>query len=151
MAALLVEKGYVRTIGQAFRKYLGRGRPAYAERFKPDFDLAVDALREAGGVSVLCHPLTLGLDVEDLSTIRCPLGEFVAGLAARGLDAIEVHYADHTSAQRQFFEALARDCGLLASGGSDFHGLTERARRAGFARALPYELLADLRRRAETR
>ena len=110
VADALIRKGIVRSRQEAFNRYLMRGRPAYVEPMGPSVEEAFALIREMGGFASLAHPQT----VKDLS----PLKEW-AGL---GLEGLEVHYAGHTPAERKRYSDIARSLGLLATGGSDFHG-----------------------------
>lgn len=114
IARVLVEMGVVATVEDAFRRFLGRGCPAYVPRARFPTAGAVRLIREAGGVAVLAHPgLTHGEEIIDK-------------LSASGLGGIEVEYPEHTAEQREFFHGLARRYGLIATGGSDYHGTNDR-------------------------
>ena len=114
-AQAMVARGYVTSSKDAFNRYLGRGKPGYVNRFRLAAEPAISVIRDAGGVSVLAHPSTLGLGAQALS--QC-----VAGLAAYGLSGIEVYYSEHNPAQVKEYLALAQTLNLVATGGSDFHG-----------------------------
>lgn len=114
VARALVEQGLVRDVKDAFERYLGRGRPGYVPRRKLHPAEAVRRVRAAGGVPVLAHPGLMGDDVT--------LGE----LLAAGLQGIEVHYPEHRPRQVRKYARLAREYALIATGGSDFHGVGER-------------------------
>lgn len=115
IAQVMVEKGYVSSKREAFDRYLGRGKPAYADRRRLTAEATIELIREAGGVSVLAHPYVLKLSKADLT-------DFVRRLKAVGLVGIEVYYSEHTPDLQKLYLALAEECGLLATGGSDFHG-----------------------------
>jgi hypothetical protein len=92
-------------------------------------------LHDAGGVASLAHPGVLRRD------------ELIAPLAAAGLDALEALHSDHDDATEARYRGLARDLGLLVTGGSDFHGeLQHRATRFGALSMSSVEL--DALRRA---
>ena len=78
------------------------------------------AIRNAGGVSSLAHAIWYP-DVEAM----------VRGLAAEGLDAIEVFHPDHGPEEEARFGGLARELGLAATAGSDFHGVPEGRKHPG--------------------
>ncbi len=115
VARAMVEKGYVRSCEEAFDKYLAKGRPAYVDRFRLSSSDSVRIIRDAGGVAVLAHPFTLELDNGGLRRIVAELREF-------GLQGIEAYYSEHSQDQTRRYVALAREMGLLTTGGSDFHG-----------------------------
>jgi predicted metal-dependent phosphoesterase TrpH len=111
----MVERGYVKTVREAFDRYLAAGKPAHVPRKKLTPEDAVRLLRRAAGVPVFAHP---GLSDRD---------ELIPSLIAAGLMGIECFYSEHSAAQRGGYVALCRQHGLLATGGSDFHGPTVRA------------------------
>ena len=82
-AAAMVEKGYVASRQEAFDRYLGKGKPAYAERRRLSPSDTIRLIRGAGGVPVLAHPFTLNLGRSDLRKL---IGE----LTREGLLGIEV-------------------------------------------------------------
>jgi predicted metal-dependent phosphoesterase TrpH len=115
VARVMVERGYVKTVREAFDKYLAAGKPANVQRKKLTPEDAVRLLRRAGGVPVFAHP---GLSDRDA---------LIPSLVAAGLMGIECFYSEHTPAQRGSYVELCRRHGLLATGGSDFHGPPVRA------------------------
>jgi predicted metal-dependent phosphoesterase TrpH len=115
-ARLLIQKGYVRSFDEAFRRYLGESAPTYVERFAPYVPVAIQRVIDAGGLPVLAHPIRLGfrdLDAEE---------KFIAELRDAGLRGIEVFHSDHRPADMERYAAIARKYNLAISGGSDFHG-----------------------------
>lgn len=145
-ASVLVKKDYAADIPDAFNRYLGRGCPAYVERFRLGAGEAIELAHRAGGVAVLAHPLTLGVEGEDLAAL---LGR----LAAQGLDGMEAYYASYPRETRHTLAALARRHGLIPSGGSDYHGRFKPDTRLGVGRGdltVPDEVLEELRATATT-
>ncbi len=114
-AALMIEKGYVKTIQSAFQRFLMRGKPAYEIRQRLDSRQAIEAIRSAGGVPVLAHPDQTHLEGEALDVL-------VKELADLGLAGIEVYCSGYTSSQSRQYSRLAEKYNLVRSGGSDFHG-----------------------------
>jgi predicted metal-dependent phosphoesterase TrpH len=106
----MVHRGYVRSVREAFDRYLRAGGPASAPRRKLTPEQAVALVRKAGGVPVLAHP---GLADRDA---------LIAPLVAAGLLGIESYYPEHSAAQTQAYLDLCRRHGVVATGGSDFHG-----------------------------
>lgn len=116
IARLMIRKGYVKTLDEAFDRYIGTGRPAYVDKYRIECGTAIDLIRNAGGIAVLAHPGVLppieGIGFEDL----------VRGLTAMGLGGIEVYYPSHSSAKTALYRKTAERFGLIATGGTDYHG-----------------------------
>ncbi len=115
IAKVLVEKGYVSGFDSAFSKYLGKGRPAYVEKDRMGSREAIETILDFSGLPVLAHPYTLNQPEEIQRS-------FIEELAGLGLKGIEIFYPDHTKAQKRFYGEIARDLGLVQTGGTDFHG-----------------------------
>ena len=114
-AGVLVDRGYVRDLNEAFERYLAKGAPAYEEKRRLSVAAALDLARREGAVPVLAHPVSLRLPDDELA-------QRLAEWQALGLQGVEVLYPRHDSALRSRLGELARDLGLLATGGSDYHG-----------------------------
>jgi 3',5'-nucleoside bisphosphate phosphatase len=110
LAEALVERGVVTDIREAFDRYLGEQGLAYCNPSRPQPTDAVDWIREAGGVCVIAHPGLYG-DVT-----------IVEEIIKHGVHGIEVYHSDHSPEDEQRYTAIAERYGLLATGGSDFHG-----------------------------
>ncbi len=115
-ARLLIQKGYVRSFDEAFRRYLGESAPSYVERFAPFVEAAIQRVIDAGGLPVLAHPIRLGFRDPKLEE------NFIRDLRDAGLRGIEVFHSDHSPDDMQRYAGLARKYDLAVSGGSDFHG-----------------------------
>lgn len=115
VADALVARGVVQHRSEAFDRYLSPGRPAYVTRYAPPVQEVIDAVRGAGGVSVVAHPWGR----TDPSALQ---EDGLAALQTRGLAGIEADHQDHTPAQRAELKAIARNLGLLVTGSSDYHG-----------------------------
>lgn len=116
IAGVLVQKGYCTDIADAFERYLASGRPAYVHRPRLTPEEAIAAARASGGVPVLAHPHTIGLDRPR------EMAELLERLSASGLVGIECHYGTYQEPGRRGMLALADRFGLVPSGGSDYHG-----------------------------
>jgi hypothetical protein len=114
-AQVLLKKGYVKNMQEAFDKYLKKGAAAYEEKFRFPIPEAISMIADAGGIPVLGHPVTLSCNGSQLETN-------IKAWKQLGLQGIEVYYSDHDAAQTGQYAALARKYGLIATGGSDFHG-----------------------------
>lgn len=116
LAAVMVRRGYVPDIKAAFDLYLANGKPAYMSRDRLGPEEAIDLARRSGGVPILAHAHTLGLDN------RAEVEAMFRRLADAGLVGIECHYGSYDTDERAGYLKVARRFGLLPSGGSDFHG-----------------------------
>jgi predicted metal-dependent phosphoesterase TrpH len=115
-ASLLVKKGYVRNIQDAFDTLLKKGAPAYVEKERLSPGDSIELIHRAGGIAVLAHPYQLKLSSYQAAD------ELVAELAAFGLDGIEAIYSRHSPAERSTYSEIALRHRLLVTGGSDYHG-----------------------------
>lgn len=115
-AALMVRKGYVADLDSAFDLYLASGRPAYLGRDRLGPEEAVGLAVASGGVPVLAHPHTLGIDN------RFAMSDLLNRLRDAGLIGVECHYGSYNAAGRAGLVAMARRFGLIPAGGSDYHG-----------------------------
>jgi len=111
-AQILVEKGYVSNLRQAFDDYLDESAKGYVFRREPQFAEGVERIRKAGGIASLAHPVRVKGDVPAL----------MPELAESGLNAIEAYHSDHTPADTDLYLSLAKRYDLRVTGGSDFHG-----------------------------
>lgn len=142
-ASVLVKAGAADSIQHAFDLYLADGRPGYVPKSRLD---AVDVARLAiasGGVAVLAHPYSMGLEGADLATV-------VGELAAAGFGGIEAIYGRYSPRQRQDLSNLARRFDLVATGGSDHHGTIKPDLTVGTGRGdlkVPDQVLSDLEAR----
>ncbi len=119
IAQAMMKRGYVRTVREAFDKYLASGKPGHVPRKKLAPEDAVRLIRRAAGVPVFAHP---GLADRD---------EMIPGLIAAGLMGLECYYREHSAGQTASYLQLCRDHELVATGGSDFHGPMVRAGTLG--------------------
>ena len=115
IAKALINKGSVRDFDEAFSRYLAKGRPAYVEKEKMSPREAVRTILAHNGIPVLAHPFTLDLEKPEFR-------RFIRELADYGLMGIEISYPEHTRSQKRLFAQIAREHGLLITGGTDYHG-----------------------------
>jgi hypothetical protein len=138
-ARIMVEKGYVKNIQQAFDDYLGEGAKGYVERYEPTLAQGVERIRTAGGIASLAHPVRLK---EDLASI-------LPGLRDAGLNAIEAYHSDHSPELTELYLSLAHSHDLLITGGSDFHGAVKPGIELGTGRSgnlrIPNEIVDCLK------
>ena len=110
VAQVMVKRGYVKSVREAFDKYLRAGGPANVPRKRLTPAEAVRIVRRARGVPVLAHP---GLADRD---------DLIPELVSAGLMGIETYYPEHSASQTAAYRALCTKLGLVATGGSDYHG-----------------------------
>jgi predicted metal-dependent phosphoesterase TrpH len=132
-ARFLVGRGYARDVRSVFHHYLVQGKPGYVPHEWAALGDAVGWIRAAGGVAVVAHPGRYKLS-------RPELRELLAEFVACGGAGIEVVTGSHAPEQYAEFAALAREFGLLASRGSDFHGPGESKVELGSLPQLPDDL-----------
>jgi predicted metal-dependent phosphoesterase TrpH len=138
IAEALIEKGYATSVDDAFDRYLDHGKPGYVPRFKLSPTDAVRLIRNARGISALAHPAGIpGLE-ETL----------VPDLVVAGLQGLECYYGTYDDATVEHLRGLADTYGLIATGGSDYHGPGLHPTPLG-GRYVPPEAAERLRRSAE--
>ena len=140
IAAILVRKGYVSSVKHAFDKYLAPGGLAYFDKERLTPKQAIAMILDSGGVPVLAHPIQLHYEND------AQLERIVKDLVDLGLAGIEVIHSDHDANLIEKYSALARQFGLLKTGGSDFHGRNKEAIQLGVAngRRMPREFFDRL-------
>ncbi len=145
IAQVLIDKQYVRNMNEAFSQYLAEGTAAYVARTLPDVADAIRWIQNAGGIASLAHPSWVRNTVEELR-IACK------ELQAFGLQAIEVYYSSHSTRQTSDYLNMTRSLGLMATGGSDFHGKSKPDIEVGVGKGnlkVPKSILEELRNCAE--
>jgi predicted metal-dependent phosphoesterase TrpH len=120
VAATLLEAGYVSSYNEAFDLWIGRGRPAYVERFKLSPEEAIRLVRNSGGLPVLAHPYIY--DRNGAVKAGLDLKHWLPRLREAGLEGIETYYPHYPHRISRQLLGLAIHYGLLITGGSDFHG-----------------------------
>lgn len=114
IACAMTDAGYVKKPQDAFDRYLNAGKPAYVPKQTLPLEEALDLIHGAGGLAFVAHP---------------GLGKWVAkilpALLELPFDGIEAYHVSHSPGRVEEFTALARERGLLITGGSDCHGLVK--------------------------
>ena len=116
IAAVMLAKGYVDELYEAFDLYLANGKPAYVDRDRLLPEEGIGLARQSGGVPILAHPHTLGVENQ------YEMADLLDRLISAGLQGIECHYGTYDREGRRGMVALARRFGLIPAGGSDYHG-----------------------------
>ncbi len=140
-ARLLMEKGYVKSMKEAFDKYLGKDGLAYFKRYELEPIDGINLIKKAGGIPVLAHPALLKMNYNDMDKLLLELKK-------NGLAGIEAIYSENSKEETGNLLRLAIKHKLLVTGGSDYHGTYKNGIEIGFGRGnlkVPYELLEKLK------
>lgn len=132
IAQELRDAGQVRSVQEAFDRYIGRGKPAFVPSARVSVEEALDAIHAAGGLAFVGHP--------GLGGVRRQL----ARLLTLPFDGIEAYHPRHNAGRVEEFIQLAGEKGLLVSGGSDCHGRAKGRRPLIGAVRLPGEHYAAI-------
>ncbi len=134
VARALVEGGFCGDYDQAFERFLKKGRPGWVPKARMDIPTTVGLIHAAGGVAVLAHP---GLYHDDT---------LIPEIAEAGLDGLECWHSRHHGTEPVHYERLAAELGLVATGGSDCHGMSKGEPLIGRIQ-LPYAQVEALKAR----
>ena len=113
IASVMMKKGFVRSINEAFEIYLREGKKAYIERERISPSEGIELIRSAEGIPVLAHPRYLKQDGVE---------KVIAELKDLGLQGLEVYYSMNKKEETNRFSRIAKKYELIATGGTDFHG-----------------------------
>jgi hypothetical protein len=140
IAAILMRRGYVSSIRQAFDKYLAPGGAAFFDKERISPKMAVEMVRQSGGLPVLAHPSQLRTEND------AQLERRIKDLVDLGLAGLEVIHSDNDAGMIEKYTKLADRYGLLKTGGSDFHGTNKKDISLGSAsgRSIPREFFDRL-------
>ena len=141
IARVMLKKGYVQSIDEAFDRYLAAGKPAYVDKYRIPCQEAIDLITGAGGLPVLAHPILLGY------RNRHELEQLIQLLIGMGLKGLEAYYPEHPPAETEYYIRLAEKHGLLLTGGTDFHGQLNPEIQMGSGNGdfcVPYHLYEQL-------
>jgi len=111
LASVMQKKEKIATIKEAFNKYIGFSKSCYVPHMKFSPEEAIKLILASGGVPVLAHPAV---------TNNAP---FIPEFTAIGLRGLEIYHSDHNKADQKRFLKIAEKHGLIATGGSDCHGM----------------------------
>lgn len=114
-AAALLEKGHFSHPHKVFRQLLGKGQAAYADRRRLSPERCVELIAGAGGVPAIAHPGQMRIAPRKLRRL-------IKRLKDHGLGGLEVWHPTHREHQIAALLRICEECGLVATGGSDFHG-----------------------------
>jgi len=137
IARALMQAGQINNMAEAFDRYIGLGKAAYVPRLKYRPEEMIEAVIEAGGVPVLAHP---GITCKE---------DLLLSLINAGLQGLEVFHPQHTRGMERYYRELCRNHGLIATGGSDFHGTGVAGHGVLGEAVTPYETVLRLRDQAD--
>lgn len=140
-ARVMMNKGMVESVNEAFLKYLGSGNPAYDNTQSLSAYDAVKLINDLGGVSFVAHPHLIRLGDAELTRL-------LKDLKAHGLDGIEGYYNEYTHEMQDYFQAKAKELGLAISGGTDFHAKMKPHIEIGIGQGnmqIPYSVLEGIK------
>jgi len=132
VARALVMGGFCSSLDEAFERFLKKNRPAWVPKFKISAVDAIELIHQADGLAVIAHP---GLNRAD---------EIIPGLLRSGLDGVECFHTKHTATASAHYVRMAKELGLLITGGSDCHGLNKGKPLIGTVK-LPYQHVEQLK------
>jgi predicted metal-dependent phosphoesterase TrpH len=132
VARALVKAGFVKSLDEAFERFLKRHRPAFVPKAKISSQVAIELIHQANGLAVMAHP---GLNRTD---------EVIPDLVEAGLDGIECFHTKHSTAVSEHYLEIADKYNLLVTGGSDCHGMSKGKPLIGTVR-LPYQHVEKLK------
>ncbi len=125
-ARYLVETGVVKNIEQAFSRYLAVNKPCYVERRNLSLEKAVSSIKQAGGIPVLAHPLSLYVSWGKME-------KTIADIRDSGVQGLEAWHPGARVSDCVRLEKIARNLGMFVTAGSDFHGTARPDRKLGVA------------------
>ena len=112
---MLVELGLAESVQDAFDRFIEKGQRYYLPRKMLSIERSAEVIREAGGVPVLAHPFQYRLE-------ESALRQLIEHCMDHGLLGLECRYSLYDEEQSQYLLKLAREYGLIPTGGSDYHG-----------------------------
>lgn len=140
-ARVMMDKGYVKSVKDAFDKYLSSGKGGYSSNQKITPEQSVEIIKNAGGKAFAAHLHLMKRTDDDLF-------DFLKSLKEAGLDGIEGFYTDYTFDMQKKYLDMAKRLDLLISGGTDFHGAMKPHIEIGTGYGnlkIPYSLLDNMR------
>ena len=110
IARVLIAKGYVDNMNEAFDKYLKKGTIGYVKKYKFSIKEAIDLIHNVNGIAILAHPGLLKKE------------ETFKNIIKMNIDGLEIYHSKHSERQKNEYEKIAVENNLLITGGSDCHG-----------------------------
>lgn len=124
-ARLLLEKGYVASIQQAFEEFLDESAKGYVDRREPQLSEGIERILAGRGIPSVAHPIRIAKKNHET------MEDLIAEMRDMGLRAIEAYHSDHGLRDIEQYLEIARRFSLAVTGGSDFHGQVKPRIRLG--------------------
>ena len=133
IAKAMLDEGHVKSVKEAFLKYLGDWKPGYVPKKTFPVEKAIKLVNSAGGIASLAHP---GPFIEQDALYR---------MIQLGLDGVEIVHPIHDETLRNFYHSVASQYWLLETGGSDYHGNKEYDEENFGKLVVPYSIFESIR------
>jgi len=137
IAKAMLGEGLVKSMKEAFKKYLNVGGRCFVPRKTFTSREAIELIKGYGGLVVMAHPFLIPGQKMELTRI-------IDGLSGLGIDGIEVYYIENTREETEFLENISKKYNLLPTGGTDYHGVNKPGVRLGVGRgdmSIPYSIM----------
>ena len=141
-ARVLMDKGYTESVKEGFDKYMSAGQYAYCEKQRLTAKDAIELIKKCGGLSFLAHPHLTQFNDEKIKS-------FLIELKSYGLDGLEGYYTDYTPEMQKKYQLMAKETGLMISGGTDFHAKMKPHISIGTGLGnmkIPYSVLEEMKK-----
>lgn len=142
-ARVMMDKGYISTVKEGFDKYMSVGKYAYCEKQRLTARDAIELISKCGGISFLAHPHLTKLPDDELK-------EFLLELKGYGLSGLEGYYTDYTPEMQEKYQSMAKELGLMISGGTDFHAAMKPHISIGTGLGnmkIPYSVIENMKKK----
>lgn len=128
IAEALLSENLISSFNEAFTRYIGMNGPAYVPKYRITPREAIEIILKNGGIPVIAHPYVIHRD------------DIISELIEYGLMGIEAVHPLHTPEKQYHYRKLAEKYGLIATGGSDWHG---KARRQNYCNIINSEGVSE--------
>ncbi len=118
-AKIMIDKGFVKNIKEAFNKYLAKGCSCYVDKARLSLEQSTRMIINAGGIPILAHPIQLKLKNRE------EYKSFFLKLKDIGVKGVEIYSSHQTEEENQMFYEIVKPLGMMMTAGSDFHGGTK--------------------------
>lgn len=115
IARAMLKKGYIESISDAFKQFIGEGNPYYVPRTRLTAQETINLIHDVNGFAVLAHPMLYHYDKADVT-------QLIRSLKDIGLDGVECFYSTHQQEDTLHLCQVCSNLHLFPTGGSDFHG-----------------------------